>query len=52
MEASRRALLVDEEARRMRVVELAARASSSRNVEITGGTAYSVVADEDATESV
>ena len=36
----------------MRVVESAAGASSSRNVEIAGGTADSVVAAEDTTEGV
>ena len=43
MEAARRASLADEEARQMRAVELAVVASSSRNVEIGGGTANSVV---------
>ena len=38
MEAARRSLLADEEACQMRVVELAVGASSSRNVEIAGGT--------------
>ena len=38
MDAARRALLADEEARRIRAVELAAGASSYRNVEIAGGT--------------
>ena len=52
MEAARRASLADEEARQMRAVELAARASSSRNVEIAGGTADSVVHAEDTTEGV
>ena len=45
MEAATRFLLADEEVRRMRDVELATGASSSRNVEIAGGTADSVVAD-------
>ena len=38
MEAARKASLADEEAHQMREVELAAGASSSRNVEIAGGT--------------
>ena len=46
MEAARRASLADKEARRMRAVDLAAGESSSRNVEIAGGTPDSVVADE------
>ena len=50
MEAVRRASLVDEKARQMRAVELAAGASSSRTVEIEGGTADSVVDVEDTTE--
>ena len=52
MEAAKRASLADEEACRMRGVELAAEASSSRNVEIAGGTANSVVADKNTTEDV
>ena len=36
----------------MRVVKLAAGASSSRNMEIAGGTADSVVGDEVTTEGV
>ena len=36
----------------MRAVESATGASSSRNVEIAGGTADSVVVDEDTTEGV
>ena len=52
MEAARRASLVDEEACWMRYVELAAEASSSRNVEIAGGTADSVVNALDTTEGV
>ena len=47
-----RASLADEEARRIRAIELAAGASSSRDVEIEGGTTDSVVADEDTTEGV
>ena len=52
MEAARRASLADEEARQMRVVELAAGASSSRNVEIAGGTTDSSVDAVDTTEGV
>ena len=52
MEAARRASLADEKARRMSTVELATGASRSRNVEIAGGTADSVVADEDTTQGV
>ena len=52
MEATRRASLVDEEARQMRAVELAARESSSRNVEIAGGTVDSVFDVVDTTEGV
>ena len=52
MEAARRASLADDEASRMRAVKLAAVASSSRNMEIAGGTADSVVVDEDTTEGV
>ena len=52
MEAARRASLADEEARQMRAVELAAGASSSRNVEIEVGTVDSDVSDEDTTEGV
>ena len=52
MEAARRASLTDEEARQIRVVESAAGASRSRDVEIEGGTADSTVADEDTTEGV
>ena len=36
----------------MRASELAARASSSRTVEIAGGTADSIVVSEDTTEGV
>ena len=50
MEAARRASLADEEARQMRAVELAVVASSSRNVEIGGGTANSVVDVVDTTK--
>ena len=52
MEAARRASLADEEARRMRAVESAVGASSSRDVAIAGGTAESVVDAEDTTEGV
>ena len=52
MEAARRASLADEEARQMRAVELAAGASSSRNMEVAEGTADSAVDAEDTTESV
>ena len=49
MEAVRRASLGDKEARWMRVVQSVAGASSSRDVVIAGGTAYSVVTEEDTT---
>ena len=49
MEAARRASLPDEEARQMKVVELATGASSSRDVAIAKGTADSAVADEETT---
>ena len=52
IEAARRDSLADEEVCRMRVVESAAGASSSRNVEIAGGTADSVVNALDTTEGV
>ena len=52
MEAARRSSLADEEARQSRAVELASWASSSRNMEIAGGTADSAVAAEDTTEGV
>ena len=52
MENARRSLLADEEARRMRAVELVVGESSSRNVEIAGGTADSAVVAEDTTEGV
>ena len=51
MEAARSASLVEEEAQR-RVVDLAAEASSSRTVEIAGGTADSAVVGEDTIEGV
>ena len=52
MEATRRASLAEEEAHQMRAGELAAGASSSRSVEIAGGTADSVVDAEDTIEGV
>ena len=52
MEAVRRASLAEEEAHQMRAGELVAGASSSRTVEIEGGTADSTVAAEDTTEGV
>ena len=45
MEAARRASLANEEARRIKAVESAAGASSSRDVAIAGGTADSVVSN-------
>ena len=52
MEAARRASLAKEEARQMRAGELAAGASTSRIVEIVGGTADSVVDAEDTTKGI
>ena len=52
MEAARRASLAEEEAHLMRVGELEARASSSRTVEIEGGTTDSAVVAEDTTKGV
>ena len=52
MEAAMRASLAEEEARQMREGELVAGASSSRIVEIEGGTTDSVVDVEDTTEGV
>ena len=52
MEAVRRASLAEEEARQMRVEELAAGASSPRTVEIAGGNDDSAVDAEDTTEGV
>ena len=52
MEYARRASIAEEEARQIKVVESAAEASSSRDVETVGGTTDSVVADEDTTEGV
>ena len=47
MEAARRASLSEEEAHLMRASELAAGASSSRTVEIAGGTTDGAVVAED-----
>ena len=52
MEAARRASLAEEEAHQMRASELAAGASSSRTVEIVGGTTDSAVVAEDTSEGV
>ena len=52
MEAASRASLVEEEAYQMRAEELASGASSSRTVEIAGGTVDRVVDAEDTTEGV
>ena len=52
IEAARKASLSEEEAHYMRAGELAAGASSSRTVEIAGGTADSVFFAEDTTEDV
>ena len=52
MEVVRRASLAKEEARQMREVELAVGVSSSRNVEISGGTSDSAFDAEDTTEGV
>ena len=45
MEAARRASIADKKGRQIKVVGSVAGASSSRNLEIAGGTNYSVVAD-------
>ena len=50
MEAARRAAVANKEERQMRAAELAVGASSSRNVQIAGGTTDSVVANEDTTK--
>ena len=50
IEAARRASISDEEERQISVVESAIGASSSRDVETTGGITDSVVSDEDTTE--
>ena len=52
MDAARRVLLAEEVAHQMRAGELAAEASSSRTMEIAGGTADSAVVAEDTTEGV
>ena len=52
MEAARRASLADEEPRWIRAIESVAGESSSRTMEIAGGTADSVVDAEDTTEAV
>ena len=52
MEAARRASLAEEEAHQMRASELASWASSSRIVEIEGGTTDSAVVTEDTSEDV
>ena len=52
MEAARRASLAKDEAHQMRASELAAGASSSRTVEIVGGTTNGAVVAEDTTEGV
>ena len=52
MEAARRASLAEEEAHQMRASELASWASSSRIVEIEGGTTNSAVVIEDTSEGV
>ena len=52
MEAAKTASLVEEETNQMRASELAAGASSSRTVEIAGGTIDSAVVAEDTTEGV
>ena len=52
MEATRRASLADEEARRIRPVESVAGASSSIDMAISGGTGNTVVADEDTAEGI
>ena len=52
MKSPRRASLAEEDANKMRASELAARASSSRTVEIEGRTTDSAVLTKDATEGV
>ena len=52
IEAARRASLAEEEANRMRAFELVAGASSSRIVEIAGGTTDGAVVAEDTTEGI
>ena len=52
MEAARRASLAEEEAHQIRASQLAAGASSSRTVDIAGGTTDGAVVAEDTTEGV
>ena len=52
MEAARRASFVKEEVRRIRAIESATGASSSKDMAIERRTADSIVADEDTTEGV
>ena len=52
MEGARRASLAKEEAHHIRASHLAVGVSTSRIAEIAGGTADSVVDDEDTTEGV
>ena len=52
MEAARRASLAEEASHQMRAGELEAGVSSSRTVEIVGGTTDGVVVAEDTTEGV
>ena len=52
MEAARRASLAEEEAHQIRASQLAAEASSSRTVEIAGGTTDGALVAEDTTEGV
>ena len=52
IEAARRASLAEEEANRMRASELAVGASSSRTLEIEGGTTDGAVVAEDTTEGI
>ena len=52
MEAARRASLAEEAVHQMRASELAAGASSSRTLEIAGGTTDGAVVAEDTTEGV
>ena len=52
MDAAMRASLAEEEAHQMRASDLAAGASSSRTVEIAGGTTDGADVAEDTTEGV
>ena len=52
MEAARRASLAEAEAHQIRASQIAAGASSSRTVEIAGGTNDGAVVAEDSTEGV